>query len=238
MELRIRRTETGAIRATSGRGPPRATCARVTGRDELPPPVPSGWGESYVAKRVRSHAGASIHAFEDTMTDRVSTLLGGRRERLERLLGREVSAPRTGPRAPLPPKVRAFLREEAEDLYWNELEWEHITDEEALEEGPLTELAFPGFLAFIRGLLLTEVMPDAKAPASPQPEVVEDILEFLAARVVELEGGPAEADAEGATRGRTELDMTSRLIDLVLYRFHGLGPEDVERIEGRRPATS
>ncbi len=174
------------------------------------------------------------------MTDRVSTLLGGRRERLERLLGREMTLPHTGPRTPLSTNVRSFLREEAEDLYWNELEWEHITDEEALEEGPLTELAFPGFLAFVRGLLLTEVMPDAKAPASPRPEVVEDILGFLGGRVVELEDGQngTDGDGDGEARNRTELDMTSRLIDLVLYRFHGLGPADVERLEGRSPTAS
>ena len=156
------------------------------------------------------------------MTDRVSTLLGGRRERLERLLGRKMNVPRTDARPPLSTKVRSFLREEAEDLYWNELEWEHITDEEALEEGPLTELAFPGFLAFVRGLLLAEVMPDALAPASPRPEVVEDVLGFLAARVVELEDGLASSEADGEERMDTELDMTSRLIDLVLYQFHGL----------------
>jgi len=167
------------------------------------------------------------------MTDRVSTLLGGRRERLERRLGRSVDQPRTGPRAPLSPKTRAFLREEAEDLYWNELEWENITDEEALEEGPLRELAFPGFLAFVRGLLLTEVMPDAKAPASPRPEVVEDILGFLAARVVELEDGLA-GDGESEERMRTELDMTSRLIDLVLYQYHGLARPEIERLESER----
>ena len=59
-------------------------------------------------------------------------------------------------------QAAGFLREEAEDLYWNELEWEHITDEEALEEGPLTTLTFPGFLAYVRGLLLREVMQTYK----------------------------------------------------------------------------
>jgi hypothetical protein len=168
------------------------------------------------------------------MTDRVSTLLGGRRERLERLLGRRLEAPRTGPRSPLPEKVRTFLREEAEDLYWNELEWEHITDEESLEGGPLTELAFPGFLAFVRGLLLTEVMPDAKAPASPRPEVVEDVLGFLSARVVELEDGLAAPRPDGEERLRLELEMTSRLVDLVLYRYHQLAQAEVERVEAGR----
>ena len=168
------------------------------------------------------------------MTDRVSTLLGGRRERLERLLGRSLEQPHTGPRSPLSPKVREFLREEAEDLYWNELEWENITDEELLESGPLTELAFPGFLAFMRGLLLTEVMPDALAPASPRPEVVEDVLLFLGERVVELEDGLAAPDSDGETRMREELGMTSRLIDLVLYLFHELTPAEIERADTLR----
>jgi hypothetical protein len=172
------------------------------------------------------------------MTDRVSTLLGGRRERLERALGRTLGQPPTGPRVSLPEKTRHFLREEAEDLYWNELEWEHITEEEALEEGSLTELAFPGFLAFVRGLLLTEVMPDAKAPAAPRPEVVEDILGFLAGRVVELEDGLAAEDGEARDRMRLELGMTSRLVDLVLYLFHRLEPSDIEVVEGSRRALS
>jgi hypothetical protein len=172
------------------------------------------------------------------MTDRSTTLLGGRREHIERILGRELTPPMTGPTGPISDDVRAFLREEAEDLYWNELEWEHITDEESLDDGPLTEQAFPGFLAFIRGLLLSEVMPDAKAPASPRPEVVEDLLGFLAARVVELEDGLADADESDAEALRTELAMTSRLIDLVLYRFHELNAGEIERIEEARRASA
>jgi hypothetical protein len=168
------------------------------------------------------------------MSDRVSTLLDGRRERLERLLGRGLAPPRLGPSSDLRPKMRAFLLEEAEDLYWNELEWEHITDEEALEDGPLAELAFPGFLAFIRGLLLTEVMPDALAPADPRPEVVEDVLRFLAARVLELEDNLSDEGTDGQERARTELDMTSRLVDLVLYLFYGLDSGDVDKIEAHR----
>lgn len=167
---------------------------------------------------------------------RLDTLLAGRRERLERLLGRPLEDPRVGPRPVPSERVRRFLVEEAEDLYWNELEWENITDEEALEDGFLTELAFPGFLAFIRGLLLTEVMPDAKAPASPRPEVVEDILRFLCARVVELQ----EEGSSDVTAGDTEseLAMTSRLVDLVLYIFHGLTSEDIEKVEAARRASA
>jgi hypothetical protein len=172
------------------------------------------------------------------MTDRASTLLSGRRERLERILERELGPPMTGPTTPLTPDVRAFLCEEAEDLYWNELEWEHITDEEALEDGPLTQLAFPGFLAFVRGLLLTEVMPDALAPASPRPQVVEDTLGFLCGRVVELEEGLAAGDGDDLEKERREMEMTSRLIDFVLYRFHELAPTEVERAEASGHASA
>jgi hypothetical protein len=135
-------------------------------------------------------------------------------------------------------QARGFMREEDEDLYWNELEWEHITDEEALEGEPLTELAFPGFLAFIRGLLLTEVMPDAQAPASPRPQVVQDILEFLAGRVVELQEEVDEADADDAGDAEDALEMTSRLVDLVLYQYHQLSAEEIETVEADRRGAS
>lgn len=139
--------------------------------------------------------------------------LARRRARLERLLQHPLVAPRaTG----LSEERRTFLREEAEDLYWNELEWEKLTAEEMRTGGSeLVELAFPGFLAFIDGLLLKEVNRDSPAPASPRPEVVEDILLFLSRRYLEL---LAETDAPR----RLEREMTERLIDLVLYRLHGL----------------
>jgi hypothetical protein len=170
------------------------------------------------------------------MTLRVSTLLEGRRERLERLLGRRLEAPEMGARTALSERARAFLKEEAQDLYWNELEWENITDEEALEGSPLTELAFPGFLAFVRGLLLTEVMPDSQAPAAPRPQVVRDILDFLAERVVDLQEEVDHPDADEAAG--TTLAMTSRLVDLVLYQYHQLSREEIEVVEADRRATS
>jgi hypothetical protein len=83
--------------------------------------------------------------------------------------------------------VHRHLLEEAEELYWNEMAWEHIAGEEGLGESALLEMAFPGFLAFVRALLLQEVLPDAKGPAQPRPEVVEDLLRFLSERVVTLE---------------------------------------------------
>lgn len=149
-----------------------------------------------------------------------------RRRRLSRLIQRTLTPPDRS--TALPEERRLFLLEEAEELYWNELSWEQVTAEEGLGESGLVEFTFPGFLALIEGLLLKEVMPDSLAPASPRPEVVEDVLEFLAARCVELEGS-------NDPDGRMEREVTTRLIDLVLYRQHDIAVEEVERLEGEAP---
>jgi hypothetical protein len=139
--------------------------------------------------------------------------LARRRARLEHLLQHPLVAPRP---SGIPQDKRDFLREEAEELYWNELEWEKLTSEEMRAGGSeLVELAFPGFLAFINGLLLKEVNRDSLAPAAPRPEVVEDVLLFLARRYLELLAATDPAE-------RLEREMTERLVDLVLYRLHGL----------------
>jgi hypothetical protein len=88
-------------------------------------------------------------------------------------------------------------------------------------------MAFPGFLAFIDGLLLKEVSPDSPVPASPRPEVVEDVLLFLATRCLEL---LPDTSAEC----RLEREMTQRLVDLVLYRLHGLEVDGVDPFEVSR----
>ncbi len=172
------------------------------------------------------------------MTDRASTLIGGRRERMERLLERTLGPPMVGPSGPLTAETREYLQGEAVDLYWNELEWEHITDEEALEEGPLTSLTFPGVLAFVRGLLLHEVMPDSLSPANPRPQVVVDILGFLAGRVVELEESLADPGTAEVLRSQAELGMTSNLIDQILYVYHQLGSDEIERVEAAAQAPA
>ena len=102
------------------------------------------------------------------MVDRERTLLAGRVKRIQQLLGRELQAPWPSS-DPLPESDRSYLRETGEEFYWNDLEWEKLTGEEQVGEEFLTELAFPGFLAFVRGLLLEETMPDSVAPARPQP---------------------------------------------------------------------
>lgn len=130
---------------------------------------------------------------------------------------------------PLSAERMEFMRREGEDLYWNELEWEELTDEEAIPGGHLTEMVFPGFMAYIRGLLVETVMEDALAPARPHPDVVEEILAFLGERYAEA---TAEQDA-GADSQKIvwQRHMTARLIDLVLYRLYRLTPAEQERLE-------
>lgn len=169
------------------------------------------------------------------MTDRAETLLRGRLERLERSVGRAL---------PLPPEAgdslssdeRDHLLSNAIDLYTNELAWENLTDEEQLDGGPITHLAFPGLLAFVRGLLLSEAMPDSLAPADPRPEVVSDVLAYLAERLISLQEAPQDA-SEHAPRAHDELAMTDHLIDLVMFEYVGLREDEVQRFEGGAPGA-
>ncbi|HEX6063611.1 MAG TPA: hypothetical protein VFZ04_05280 [Longimicrobiales bacterium] len=145
-------------------------------------------------------------------------LLARRRARLEQILQSALVPPRS---SGIAPDRRQFLREEAEDLYWNELEWEKLTAEEMQGGSELVEFAFPGFLAFIDGLLLKQANADSPVPANPRPEVVEDILLFLATRYLELL-------PETEPQSVLERDMTQRLIDLVLYRLHNIAVDRVQ----------
>ena len=139
------------------------------------------------------------------MNDRATTLLEGRREKLEHALGRRLAVPEPAHGPDLSESERDHLRTAATDLYLNELAWENITEEEQVEGEPLAELTFPGFLAFIQGLLLDEVMPDSLAPANPRPEIAEDVVGFLAERVVALQdemGGGGARWGAGRERRR------------------------------------
>ena len=164
------------------------------------------------------------------MADREKTLLSGRVTRMQQILGRQLRPGRSST-DPLPERDRAYLQETAEELYWNDLEWEKLTGEEQLDEEFLTELAFPGFLAFVRGLLLEEAQPDSMAPPQPRPQLVADVLDFLSGRVVELDEGIATSEGEDRAHREAELKMTSRLVDLVLYLYYGLGPDEAGRVE-------
>jgi hypothetical protein len=125
----------------------------------------------------------------------------------------------------------SFFRREAEDLYWNELAWEQLTDEEAVAGGHMTEMVFPGFLALVEGLLVDRVPADALTRARPHPDAVEEILTFVAERYAaatrELEAG---VDSQKVVWARM---MSSELVDLVLYRLYRLTPAEVEALEGK-----
>lgn len=149
-------------------------------------------------------------------------LVAWRRLRLARLLGRELDVP--GASGDLPADNRAHLAQQAEELYWEELSWEQLTSDEGLGKRGLVELSFPGFLAFVEGLLLAEATADSPLPARPRPEVVEDVLVFLAGRCIALEG-------ETETEPVIEREATLRLMDLVLYRLHAVDVHEAERLE-------
>ena len=145
-----------------------------------------------------------------------------RRARIREAVGR------SGPEfscIPLSSERLDFLRREAEELYWNELAWEQITDEEVVQGGHLTEMVFPGFLAFVEGLL-------ARGAAQPHPDAVERILAFLGDRFVELSAAlEAGADSRRKVWARA---MTCQLIDLVVYRLLDVSSAERERLEAGR----
>lgn len=151
-----------------------------------------------------------------------------RRSRILGVVARPLQV--VGSRAePLPTDRIEHLRREAEDLYWNELSWEQLTDEEMVGGGHLTEMVFSAFLAFIDGLLLEEVLTGSPTPARPHPDAVEAILHFLASRHQQLTAELADgADSERLVWGRA---MTARLIDLVLCRLYRLAPEEWEELD-------
>ena len=165
------------------------------------------------------------------MRDRASLLIFGRRELLARILGRPLPGPRVPRPAVASDNVRRHLREEAEELYWNEMAWEQITGDAGSAQAAVPEMTFPAFLTFVRALLLEETLPQATTPAEPRPEVVEDVLRFLGGRIVELEEEISRGEVEERGRLSEELSLTSRLLDLVLYRYHGLSAAEVARFE-------
>ncbi|MFW6078403.1 MAG: hypothetical protein ACODAE_02200 [Gemmatimonadota bacterium] len=165
-----------------------------------------------------------------TRPDRVSAeaFLARRRSEIERTLGRRLVPP--PPPTELPPAHRRFLREEAEELYWNELAWEGIATGSGQDGLERADVVFAALLAFIDGLLVREPRPGGAAPARPRPGVVEEILRFLAERRLRLD--PAASAAGDRARGpgptrrepsiERERGLTDRLIDLVLYRLHAV----------------
>ena len=86
----------------------------------------------------------------------------------------------------------------------------------------------------MRGLLLRESVPGGE-DACPRPEVVEELLQFLATRVLDLDGLISSGEVDGdPEKVRFELDMTDRLLDLVLYHWLDLTPQETARAEAVR----
>lgn len=167
----------------------------------------------------------SKHAAEPGTAQAIVEL---RRARITSAVGRPLH-PAAGEAAPLSAERLEFFRREAEDLYWNELAWEELTDEELVAGGHLTEMVFPGFLAFVDGLLVERAPADALSPARPHPDAVEEILTFLGERYAELTAEQeAGADSQRVVWARA---MTGRLIDLVLYRLYRVTSAEQEQVE-------
>lgn len=157
--------------------------------------------------------------------------LAARREALEKTLGRGPMSP-PADAGPLTTQGRDHLMEEGVELFWNDLEWEALTGEEELEGGPLVELTFPGFLAFAKGLVLTEVMPDSLDRARPRPQVVEDLLRFLDERREEfIQDMAADTDEEDVERARVALPLVSALMDRLLFLLFQVTPDERARLE-------
>jgi hypothetical protein len=157
-------------------------------------------------------------------------LVEAHRSRILARLTRSADPPRAGS-PPLVPERKQYLVKEAEDLYWNELAWEELTEEERVGGGPVTELVFPGFLAFVDGLLLDATRYRGSNGSGPHPDVIEEILRFLAERHATATSQLGQgADSENLVWARA---MTAHLIDLVLYRLYGLSREEREELEAR-----
>lgn len=125
---------------------------------------------------------------------------------------------------------REHLLEEACELYWNELNWEEITEEERLPEGDLTEMIFPGLLAFMDAIL---PRADNGEPDRDREhrDVAHDFLLWLAGRLVELRN-PDRAAAGDRLEAQRIRQITDELIDLVAYRLYCLTPEEIEELAG------
>ena len=132
---------------------------------------------------------------------------------------------------PARPSVRRHLLEEACELYWNELRWEEISDEERIGDGELTEMVFPGLLALVDALLPRG--PSGEPDRSREHrDVTHDFLLWLAGRLVDLKNTRPEDNGD-RTRIRRETTVLDELIDLILFRLYSLTNEEIERYQRR-----
>lgn len=126
------------------------------------------------------------------------------------------------------PESRSYLFEEACELYLNEMNWEELTEEEKVGDGELTEMVFPGLLAFVDALVPGPAGVGGD-PSRDHPDVVRDFLLWLAARLRDLRSYRGDSD-HARERARHEAAITDDLLDLVAGRLYGLSPEELERV--------
>lgn len=156
------------------------------------------------------------------------TLVRERVRALQRLVDRELD-PGDVVLRPTAPDSRKHLFEEACELYWNEMNWEQITDEELTDSGELTEMVFPGLLTLVDALLprAANGEPDR---GREHRDVAHDFLLWLAARLVELRSR-REDDEEERAQTRREAQVTDELVDLVTYRLYSITDEEIARLK-------
>jgi hypothetical protein len=158
------------------------------------------------------------------------TLVEERLRGLRKAVGREL-APVDIVIKPARANVRRHLFEEACELYWNELNWEQISDEELVGDGELTEMVFPGLLSLVSALL-------PKAP-NGEPDrdrehrdVAHDFLLWLAARLVELRNARSDGDRD-VVHIRRQTAVTDELIDLVSFQLYSLSDDEIAAYQAR-----
>lgn len=164
----------------------------------------------------------------DAVTLAARTLVQERVRALRQRVDRELD-PGDVVLRPTAPDSRKHLFEEACELYWNEMNWEQLTDEELTDGGELTEMVFPGLLTLVDALLprAANGEPDR---GREHRDVAHDFLLWLAARLVELRSRRDEDDEDRA-QTRREAQVTDELVDLVTYRLYSITDEEIARLK-------
>ncbi|MCL7970951.1 MAG: hypothetical protein M8866_02520 [marine benthic group bacterium] len=129
---------------------------------------------------------------------------------------------------PTAPAARRHLFEEACELYWNELNWEQLTNEELVGGGELTEMVFPGLLALVDAWLPRAENGEPDRDREHR-DVAHDFLLWLASRLVALRIERPEDGADRARIGR-EIQVTDDLIDLVSFRLYCISEGEMEKL--------
>lgn len=156
------------------------------------------------------------------------TLVHERVRALSRLVDRDLD-PGDVVLRPTAVESRKHLFEEACELYWNEMNWEQITDEELTEGDELTEMVFPGLLTLVDALLPRGANGEPDRSREHR-DVAHDFLRWLAARLVELRTR-REEDQEDRKETRREAQITDDLVDLVIYRLYSITDEEISRLK-------